>query len=320
MKSLVAYRAICLFAIIALLLAFVPPVTVAAPPVQGSFVYYVQWGDTLFSISRRYGTTVPAIMTANGLTSEYIYAGQRLIIPIGLAPTVTPPPDFNCKYTVASRDTIYSIAWRYKVPYYLLMRANNLYSPYITVGMVLNVPCATPTPDSFPTYTVQPMDNLFRIALKYETSIYAIALVNGIPYINLIYPGQTLVIPYPGTVKYGPVPTLTPAPGVVSPTPTATRTVTPTVTPVPAAAIVMTSNTFVASLQQVKVGDAVLWKNTDTVSHTVTSGTGGVADGKFRSGPLAPNQTFVFTFTSAGDFPYFSEGDNNMTGKVVVVP
>lgn len=38
-------------------------------------------GDTLFSLSRRYGTTVPAIKTANGLSSDLIRIGQTLTIP-----------------------------------------------------------------------------------------------------------------------------------------------------------------------------------------------------------------------------------------------
>jgi len=38
-------------------------------------------GDTLFSISRRYGQTVEAIKRANGLTSDVIYPGDVLNIP-----------------------------------------------------------------------------------------------------------------------------------------------------------------------------------------------------------------------------------------------
>ncbi|MBE2221069.1 MAG: LysM peptidoglycan-binding domain-containing protein [Anaerolineae bacterium] len=46
-------------------------------------VYYtVVQGDTLSSIASRFGTTVPAIMNANGLTSDLIYVGQVLLIPV----------------------------------------------------------------------------------------------------------------------------------------------------------------------------------------------------------------------------------------------
>ena len=43
--------------------------------------YTVRRGDTLFGIAVRHGTTVSAIMQANGLRSSVIYAGQRLKVP-----------------------------------------------------------------------------------------------------------------------------------------------------------------------------------------------------------------------------------------------
>lgn len=46
-------------------------------------VYYtVVQGDTLSGIANRFGTTVTAIMEANGLTSDIIYVGQVLLIPV----------------------------------------------------------------------------------------------------------------------------------------------------------------------------------------------------------------------------------------------
>ena len=38
-------------------------------------------GETLFSIALRYGFTVGALMSANGLSSSVIYAGTLLRIP-----------------------------------------------------------------------------------------------------------------------------------------------------------------------------------------------------------------------------------------------
>jgi LysM repeat protein len=56
-------------------------------PGYGELAYQVRPGDTLFSISQRYGTTVDAIVYANGLTSETIQIGQVLNLPAG---TVAP--------------------------------------------------------------------------------------------------------------------------------------------------------------------------------------------------------------------------------------
>ena len=41
----------------------------------------VQKGDTLFNISRRYGTTVNAIRQANGINGDLIRLGETLVIP-----------------------------------------------------------------------------------------------------------------------------------------------------------------------------------------------------------------------------------------------
>lgn len=63
-----------------------PGGTLTAAPVESAVVaaggtYVVQAGDTLFSLARRFGTTVAALQTANGLTSAAIYAGQVLRVP-----------------------------------------------------------------------------------------------------------------------------------------------------------------------------------------------------------------------------------------------
>jgi LysM repeat protein len=55
-------------------------------------VYVVRRGDTLFSIARRSGTTVQAIMWTNGLTGSRIYTGQRLLIPALEASCPAAPP------------------------------------------------------------------------------------------------------------------------------------------------------------------------------------------------------------------------------------
>lgn len=55
--------------------------------------YIVQPGDTLWSIASRFGTTVQAIMQANGLSNpNFIYAGLRLYIPVPGPPFPPVPP------------------------------------------------------------------------------------------------------------------------------------------------------------------------------------------------------------------------------------
>jgi murein DD-endopeptidase MepM/ murein hydrolase activator NlpD len=71
----------------------------SAPRASGqSGVHVVSSGETLYSLSRKYGASPNQIMTANGLSSESIRIGQRLQIPgaggiaMAAAPTQQPKP------------------------------------------------------------------------------------------------------------------------------------------------------------------------------------------------------------------------------------
>ncbi|MCB1246045.1 MAG: cupredoxin domain-containing protein, partial [Acidimicrobiia bacterium] len=72
----------------------------------------------------------------------------------------------------------------------------------------------------------------------------------------------------------------------------------------------------------VKVGTTVTWVNNDTTMHTVTSGTvtDNVpnSDGIFDSGFLAEGDTFSYTFTEVGEFPYHCLPHPWMQGTVIV--
>jgi len=50
-------------------------------PTPETTIYVVQHGDTLFSIARRFGSTVDAVKVANNLMNNNIIPGQQLIIP-----------------------------------------------------------------------------------------------------------------------------------------------------------------------------------------------------------------------------------------------
>jgi plastocyanin len=63
----------------------------------------------------------------------------------------------------------------------------------------------------------------------------------------------------------------------------------------------------------VPVGATVTWTNRDDIPHTVVS-----TDGVFKSKVRDTDETFSYTFTKAGTYPYFCSVHPKMTGKVVV--
>jgi plastocyanin len=70
--------------------------------------------------------------------------------------------------------------------------------------------------------------------------------------------------------------------------------------------------TFTPAELKLKVGDTVTWTNHDDIPHTVVSA------GKFRSKAMDTDNTFTFTFTSAGEYKYFCSLHPHMTGTITV--
>lgn len=62
-------------------LTSIPTAATCAPPPAGWVEYIVQQGDNLYSLSRRYQTSVDALQNANCLAGTRIFAGQRLWMP-----------------------------------------------------------------------------------------------------------------------------------------------------------------------------------------------------------------------------------------------
>jgi plastocyanin len=63
----------------------------------------------------------------------------------------------------------------------------------------------------------------------------------------------------------------------------------------------------------VPVGATVTWTNRDDIPHTVVS-----TEGVFKSKARDTDETFSYTFTKAGKYPYYCSIHPKMTGKIVV--
>lgn len=71
---------------------------------------------------------------------------------------------------------------------------------------------------------------------------------------------------------------------------------------------------FSPSAITVKVGTTVTWTNKDSMRHNVASDDGSMPDGPL----LGQNETYKFTFTKAGTYPYHCSVHPSMHGSVVV--
>lgn len=169
--------------------ATVQPTATSSPT---EFVYVVRTGDTLWGLAARFGTTVEAIKARNGLTSDVIYADQKLYIPgsdPGSGQTIT--------HIVQPGENLYRIALKYGTTSAAIAAANNIVNPnMIYAGQKLIISTGTTPPGTGTRYhVVQPGESLWSIALKYGTTPWKIAAANGISNIHYIYAGQTLRIP-----------------------------------------------------------------------------------------------------------------------------
>lgn len=74
------------------------------------------------------------------------------------------------------------------------------------------------------------------------------------------------------------------------------------------------------------VSNSIIWTNTDSTSHIVTSNIGyvDIINGKFDSTDqlgslISPGKTFEFTFTKVGEYVYHCEPHPYMQGKIEIV-
>ncbi len=131
----------------------------------------------------------------NGTLEElYKFAGAKIL---------TEQPKTSPKHKVAAGDLFESIANKYGVTVRELVNAN---PQLLKTGDQLMIPVAVaipaeggssspPAPTPQKTYTVKSGDSLYAIAIKYGTTVAAIASANNIANVNNISVGQVLVIP-----------------------------------------------------------------------------------------------------------------------------
>ncbi len=169
------------------------PTATAVPSDGADFEYTVRAGDTLWGLAIRFGTTVEAIKSKNSLTSDIIYPNQKLVIS-GAGDT----GGETITHVVQAGENLFRIALKYNTTVEAIAAANNIVNPNVLYAnqKLIIVKGSSSTPTTGARYhVVQRGESLWSIALKYNTTAWAIANYNGISNINFIIAGQTLRIP-----------------------------------------------------------------------------------------------------------------------------
>ena len=150
--------------------------------------YTVQKGDTLYSISKKYNTTVDELKQVNNLSANNLNIGQVLKIPT---------TKLTDTYIVQKGDSLYSISKKYNTTVNELKQLNNLTSDILSIGQVLLIPSGqvieTDTTNK-QTYTVKSGDTLYSIARDNNLTVDELKQLNNLT-TNLLSVGQTLLIP-----------------------------------------------------------------------------------------------------------------------------
>ena len=152
-------------------------------------IYIVKKGDSLYSIAKKYNTTVEELKRINNLTSNILSIGQVLKLPSDKANNVEKEEN-TISYTVQKGDSLYSIARKYDTTIDRIKDLNNLTTNLLSIGQVLLIPTDT---NLETTYTVQKGDSLYSIAKKYNTTVDRLKQLNNLTS-NLLSIGQILIV------------------------------------------------------------------------------------------------------------------------------
>ena len=168
-------------------------------------IHRVEKGETLSSISRRYGASLSAVLKSNPGADSGIAAGQEIMIPYAVKSSG--PSKGDLTHVVEGGQTLFSIARQYSVTVDQIKIWNNLGEKNLQAGMKLLIrkPVSTPSvstlrsadqavsSDNDLIHEVAEKETLFSISKKYRVPVDEIIRWNNLSSSSLRL-GQKLTI------------------------------------------------------------------------------------------------------------------------------
>jgi len=189
-----------------ILLARLDDIPAWRPSVPSYSVHRVRKGDSLSVLASRYGSSVRAIMQANGLKNgNYLRVGRKLKIPgKGTAGEWEEKPVIRTAkteqklstYVVKRGDSLWEIARAYGTTTHTIKSLNGLRSSRLRVGQVLKVPkgAGPSLSRKAAVYRVKRGDSPYWVARRYQMNLSELLRLNQLTPSCTIYPGQTLLV------------------------------------------------------------------------------------------------------------------------------
>lgn len=162
-------------------------------------VHKVGEKETLYGISRRYGTTVESVIQYNPTASSGLEIGQILKVPY--VPKQAPRTPSGTVHKVAAGETLFSIAQAYEVTVDEIRQWNNLSGSALSVGQEIIVKkgfgSTTPVVSSVPAgkglHIVLAKETMFSISKQYGITVQQLKDWNKLEG-NEISIGQELIV------------------------------------------------------------------------------------------------------------------------------
>ncbi len=144
-------------------------------------IYKVQPKETMFTISKRFGISVDALMYINDLNDSSIQEGQVLLIPKKLTQPqqqVSVDSARFIQHKVKPKETLFGLARLYAIPVAEIEKNNELGDRQIQIGQTLLIPRKLNETGYIKHRVAERKEKLTQIAVSYDVTVAELEMAN----------------------------------------------------------------------------------------------------------------------------------------------